>query len=226
MKFLIIDGERQSQLLAAITTCYERFKERDEQHTEELRGEGVIVCYSQWHLIYEMPLAAIRGAERVSFHEGILGPPPADDSAPYFFLLGDNYRRDLSRMLTKEGFAELGECIASAREVTLPEIHTFIDAEGGEYDVVGWDEADARDRAEREGRAKPPLRWNSSMCAFPSRGTAYRGKAESWDDPEPYWQPDEAHAGAEAEADREGRPAAVAAQDHRDEEDDSEKIPF
>jgi hypothetical protein len=192
MEFLLISSEHQAPLIDALLDCYERFKVRDREQAEELSREGVIVCYGNLHLMYEMPLSSIRLAERLSVQDGLVCPPPLDLTTPHFFLLGDNYRRDLSRMLNRDGYEELGEVIASARTIILPEVHTFIDAENGEYEVVGWDEDDARRRVEEDGRAKLPLRWSGRWLAFPSRGAVYRGRAPFLDEDEGSLEQDDA----------------------------------
>lgn len=184
MKFLLIPGEQQNPLLDALAVCYERFKVRDAQRTEEMRKEGIIVAYSQMHMIYEMPIDAIKHAERVSFSDGILGPPVPDGA--YFFLLGDNYQRHLSAMLKRDGFEELGESIANARMVTLPQVYGFTDADEHVLEIIGWDEADARRRLEKCGMGKPPFTWYCSYIAFPLGGAVFRGKAPQWEDSEPY----------------------------------------
>jgi hypothetical protein len=166
MKFILLHKSFQAELVDAINLAYEAWKIKDEAWTQDLRSKGIIVCYSQMHLLYEEPLSAVRLAETVSFRDGVLGPPQ-DNPENHFFLLGTNYKPGLPDRLEHHGYSLMADVIRNAAEITIPEVHCFTDADGDDFEIVGWDQADAQNRIEQSPRVKLPGSWQGSWLAFP-----------------------------------------------------------
>lgn len=177
MNYLLLHQNHELPLISALEISYRRWRERETTRNEENRAAGVICVYSQMHLIFEMPLAAIRDAEKVSIKHGMLSPQHGE----YYFLLTSNYQKDLPALLQKEGFEDLAHALLSAPTVQLPELHTFIDSQNYEYQIIGWDREDAQCRLESDPRIDLPVTWSSSWLAFPSRSPVCLGRAS-----EPY----------------------------------------
>ena len=162
--WLLISDEYRHEIIDALEDGYEQWQVRDEREVKEDAAKGIIRCYSSLHTLYEIPISVIREAETVCIVNGLLAPP--NHGTP-FFLLGENFRKDLSRRLERDGYKHLGEIIQSAPEVPLPEVHCFVDARRDEFEIIGWNQEDAKRRLEGDGRAESPLMWVSSWSAFP-----------------------------------------------------------
>lgn len=173
MKTLLIHSLYQSQLVEAIETLYEQWKIDEEKRRKEERERGWVTVYSQWHLVYESPISAIRNAEKVGFTDGILGPPT---SGEIFFLLDERFSLDTPRMLERGGFKSLGDVMTNAVRVQIPERHLFTDPTGEEYAVIGWNQEDALQRIEKEEWIPKPLEWfGADMWMFPCSGVERTG---------------------------------------------------
>jgi hypothetical protein len=172
MKFLMIHRIYESELIGAIEALYEAWKIEDERQRHEERQRGWIRCYSNLHTMFEDPIKEIQNAERVSFTDGVIGPPGDD----YFFLLGENYLKDLSNMLERGGFDVLATILRTAKLLPVPESHCFIDSENNEYEITGWGKEDAQRRIESQSWLHGPFEWSGSHLAFPSMGVVWRGK--------------------------------------------------
>ncbi len=181
MKWLLIPEIYKSAMIEAIEARYEWWKVEDEKKNEERRQLGAILCYSNIHLMFKMPIARLKDAERVSRDEnGFLCRPDKD----CFLMIGEQRRRDLAMLLRASG-GQIGEAhgkllagiVSDAMTIEIPEIHSFYDATGDEWQIIGWDREDAESRLLAAGDfIKPPLEWAGSQEAVVNTGAVRTGR--------------------------------------------------
>lgn len=94
-----------------------------------------------------------------------------------WILVGENYREGIARTLEARA-EEIGSgpgmptstrarVVRDAPKIRLPELHTFVDARGFEFAVIGWNQDDCLEYLRADRRATFPVEWASSSTAWP-----------------------------------------------------------